>query len=133
MLGLAGLRISKKLTLPKLPLLASSGKKSKKVSRQVFLDPELWERLMKIADFQTEAWKMVDPKNLSTSRNTVIESFLVWAADTFWENRGGEPTSLGDREEKLAPYSAQLKKDSDEEERQKDAALKAEAKSSKSK
>lgn len=111
MLGLAGIRTTKKLTVSQPPTFTPrTGRKSTKTARQVFLEPGMWDRLSAVSDFTSAAWKRVNPKSLAISRNTVIEEFLEYALARYWEDKGGEPKTESERLRKIEPYAETLKK-----------------------
>jgi len=79
--------------------------------KRVFLPPELWEGLSRAAKFHEEAFAKMD-RHESVSRNDIIESFLTWALDTYWKDKGGEPLPSGpDREKKVAAFAAKMAKE----------------------
>lgn len=82
--------------------------KTKREERRVFLAPEFWAELTEVAEFHTEVFKAME-ENETVSRNDIIEAFLRWAVDSYWEDKGGSPTGQGDRAKKVEAYAERLK------------------------
>jgi hypothetical protein len=79
--------------------------------KRVFLPEEMWSALSRAAEFHEEAFKKMG-RDEAVSRNRIIENFLEWALDTYWEDKGGEPPATGpEREKKLATFAAQMLKE----------------------
>lgn len=73
----------------------------------LFLPPELWERLTLAAEFATRSFELTG-KPETVSRNDFIEDNLLWALASYWEDKGGEPSSKDDpRFERLAKTFAE--------------------------
>lgn len=83
--------------------------KKKTISRQVFLEPEMWEELKDTAKFHSDVFDAMEASE-TVSRNDLIESFLRWALDAYWEDKGGRPTSEKDRNEKVKRHAEALRK-----------------------
>jgi len=83
--------------------------KPKREERRVFLAPEQWARLSKVADFHSEVFEKLGADE-KVSRNDIIESFLEWAERAYWEERGGRPTGVKDRAEKIERYAEELRR-----------------------
>lgn len=66
-------------------------KKTTGTPRQVFLPKEMWERLKVAAKFHSDAFKELGSTE-GVSRNDMIEEFLAWALNAYWEQVGGAPT-----------------------------------------
>lgn len=83
--------------------------KTKREERRVFLDPSLWEELSDVAEFHSEVFAAMGAQE-KVSRNDLIESFLTWAMESYWEDKGGRPISREDREKKVRRSAEHLKK-----------------------
>jgi hypothetical protein len=81
--------------------------KKKTISRQVFLEPEMWAELSDAANFHSEVFEVMGAGE-KVSRNDVIASFLRWALDSYWEDKGGRPTTVKDRQAKVDRHAAAL-------------------------
>lgn len=88
---------------PKLPTPKAT------VSRSVFLTEEAWDELADAARFHSETFKRLGSKE-GVSRNDMIDAFLEWALGSYWEDKGGRPTSEEDWERKLVRHADALKK-----------------------
>jgi hypothetical protein len=82
--------------------------KKKREERRVFLEPELWTELSEAAEFHTEVFKAMG-EDETASRNDIIEAFLRWAVASYWEDKGGKPTSDADRARKASKHAEGLK------------------------
>ena len=109
MLGLRALPTRKRL-LVKSPTLLPKEKPAGKKPRQVFLEPSFWAELSEAADFHSAVFQVMDPKNESVSRNDLVENFLRWALDVYWQNVGGRPGTDSEKQVRAAAYAAALKK-----------------------
>jgi hypothetical protein len=83
------------------------------VSRQVFLTEEMWDELKEAARFHGDVFKRMGSSE-GVSRNDLIDSFLHWALDSYWEDKGGRPTSEKDWDEKVDRHAEALKKQQQE-------------------
>lgn len=73
----------------------------KSQGRTVYLPKEFWEELTEVADFHEHVFGVLGAK-AAVSRNDMIEAFLRWALDAYWEDLGGKPGSSKDRDAKAA-------------------------------
>jgi hypothetical protein len=79
--------------------------------KRVFLPEEMWEALSRAAKFHEEVFKKME-RDESVSRNKIIEGFLEWALESYWDDKGGEPPGSGpERERKVAAHAAKLLKE----------------------
>ena len=108
MLGLTAIRTSKKLTVEKSPTLLPK-EKPERPARQVFLALEMWTKLSEAADFHTLIFEKMGETE-TVSRNDLIESFLKWALEAYWEDKGGEPKNEAERASRAAAAAEKLKK-----------------------
>lgn len=100
--------VAKTTNLRSVPTLLP---KERRPDKRVFLPEELWTKLSAAAKFHEETFKKMGHEQ-SVSRNDIIENFLEWALDTYWQAKGGEPSSKGaDREAKIAAFAAQMEKE----------------------
>lgn len=83
--------------------------KERRPDKRVFLSEELWTHLSAAARFHEETFKKMG-REQAVSRNDIIENFLEWALETYWDDKGGEPTK-SDRESKIAAFAARLEKE----------------------
>lgn len=74
----------------------------------MFLEPEVWEQLTDTAKFHTEAFAETDHVE-SVSRNDLIESFLKWALEAFWTDKGGMPKTPAERKKKVTAFAVLIK------------------------
>lgn len=82
--------------------------------KRVFLPAEMWEELSRAAAFHEEAFKKMG-RDEAVSRNRIIENFLEWALETYWDGKGGEPPASGpEREKKVAAFAAQMEREEKE-------------------
>jgi len=95
----------KAVTTPSVPLKS----KPKTTDRRVFLTPEVWADLTATAKFHTLAFKEMGHKQ-SVSRNDVIESFVGWALEEFWRDKGGRPANEKEALEKARRWADRTKK-----------------------
>lgn len=93
----------------KVPTLLPPEKKETRIARNVFLWAKFWDELSTAAEFQTDAWHEIDPKNPSVSRNDLIEGFLDWALDVYWESKGGKPKDKAEWKAKAKAEAERLK------------------------
>ncbi len=87
--------------------------KKKLLARSIGLDPDIWDELDEVANYETvvhRELKSLDQES-EVSRNEVVGSFLRWALDTWWQARGGRPTSERERAEKLRADVERRKKE----------------------
>lgn len=108
-MGVPGLALQPPRGKPKVvsaPLLMP---KRKTVSRQVFLEPEMWDQLKEAARFHSEVFEAMGAGE-SVSRNDIIASFLEWALSSYWDDKGGRPSSKEDWSKKVAKHAEALKK-----------------------
>lgn len=84
--------------------------RKKRTDKRVFLDDALWDRLTDTAEFHSEVFKMMGADE-AVSRNDIIEAFLEWADNAYWEDKGGRPAK-GDkvgRADKARRHAEKLK------------------------
>lgn len=79
------------------------------VSRQVFLTGEMWVELKEAARFHSETFKALGSAE-GVSRNDLIEAFLRWALDSYWDDKGGHPTSKEEWAKKVERHAEALRK-----------------------
>lgn len=77
------------------------------VSRQVFLPEKMWEELKEAARFHGDAFKHLGSTE-GVSRNDLIDAFLQWALDAYWDDKGGRPTSKEDWDKKAERHAQAL-------------------------
>lgn len=92
-----------------------------RVDRKLFLFREHWDELADLAEFHQEVFREMKSTE-SVSRNDIIENFIKWAEDRYWERVGGAPTSDADRAKKIVLLAELLKKEQAEAEAAKAAA-----------
>lgn len=101
-----------------VPLLAGRSPKvpgptlvprKKTIARSVYLEPSMWQELAEAAEFQSAVFEALGHEE-KVSRNDVIDAFLRWALDSYWEDKGGRPTSKTDRTEKARRNAETTKK-----------------------
>jgi hypothetical protein len=110
MLGLTAIKTSKKLTVDKTPTLLPPPKEEEtRKPRSVLLEPEFWAELSEDAAFHTDVFRAMDPQNPSVPRQDLIESFLKWAHEVYWEDKGGKPKNAADRAAKVQATAERLK------------------------
>lgn len=80
------------------------------VSRQVFLDPLLWDAHAIISRFHSDVWKELGSPT-GISRNDQIAHFLFEDAVEYWRDKGGFPSDPKDWEKKVREAAMKLKKD----------------------
>lgn len=85
--------------------------KKKREERRVFLEPSQWADLTDAADVHTEAFRAMGVEE-TVSRNDLLEGFLTWAADVFWAEHGGRPSTKAERERVVASLVSKLKAES---------------------
>jgi predicted ArsR family transcriptional regulator len=83
--------------------------KEKREERRVFLPKKLWKALDECAEFHQAAFDLLDAKE-SVSRNDLIDAFMRWAIDAYWEQHGGRPTGEKDRAEKVKRFAESMRK-----------------------
>jgi hypothetical protein len=83
--------------------------KQKREERRVFLPPKQWEELSEVAEFHSAVFEVLGADE-KVSRNDIIESFLRWAVDAYWEDKGGKPGSEKERAEKIKRAADGLRK-----------------------
>lgn len=81
------------------------------VSRQVFLTEQMWNELKETARFHGDVFKLLGSTE-GVTRNDLIDAFLRWALDSYWEEKGGMPTSKDDWDKKVQRHSDALRKQS---------------------
>lgn len=100
---------------PKEPVTVSAPDlrpRKKLVRKPVFLPQEVWDQLQECADFHGEVFReMGDDEKVS--RNDIIQSFLKWAIDAYWKDKGGKPTNEKDRAAKVKRHAERLLKSTD--------------------
>lgn len=79
-----------------------------RVQRLVTLRQKLWDDLAKTAKFHDEVFQAIEAEE-KVSRNDLIESFLEWALEEYWTDKGGWPMSDRDRKEKVSRHAEKLK------------------------
>jgi hypothetical protein len=89
---------------PKLPQPKAT------VSRQVFLTEEMWEALKEAAKFHSDTFKSLGSKE-GVTRNDMIDAFLTWALESYWEDKGGRPESKEDWAKKVERHAAAIRSD----------------------
>lgn len=77
---------------------------SKRLERRVFLEADLWERLTNCSEFHQRVFDHLGVKE-TVSRNDIIASFLDWAEQAYWDDKGGKPTSKTDFEAKAKRHA----------------------------
>ncbi len=80
--------------------------KEKRPDRKVFLPESMWEELTRAAEFHQAAFEAIERTD-SVSRNDLIENFLRWALDEYWDRVGGRPTPA-DRQKKIAMLAKRI-------------------------
>lgn len=80
----------------------------KRKEQRVFLEPEVWDELTDAAEFHTEVFQVMGADEV-VSRNDLIASFLDWALQEYWDDKGGKPTSKQDRAEKARKHAEKLR------------------------
>lgn len=83
--------------------------KKDRVSRQVFLSEEMWRELSEAAEFHSDVFEAMGAKE-TVSRNDLIDGFLRWALDAYWEDKGGRPTTEDEWGRKVKRHAELLKK-----------------------
>ncbi len=106
MLGLTASRPLKKIVVDKSPTLLPQDNRD---PRQVFLSPEMWEELTEAAKFHTLVFEKMGADE-KVSRNDLIDSFLKWALDAYWEDKGGKPKSDAEKVARATVAAEKLKK-----------------------
>lgn len=76
--------------------------------KRVFLAPEKWLAIDDVAAFHDEAYELLKIKQ-SVSRNDVVERFVDWALEQFWEAKGGRPKTAAERKKKVAEFAEEMK------------------------
>lgn len=99
----AGVRSAPTLTGPKLV------PKTKLLPVKTYLEPDLPEQLDDAAAFHTEVFKAMGETE-KVSRTDILNAFLKWALDAYWQEKGGRPTSAKDRADKAKKHAEALKK-----------------------
>ncbi len=93
MLGLSASRPLKKIVVDKSPTLLPQDNRD---PRQVFLASEMWEELTEAAKFHTLVFEKMGADE-KVSRNDLIDSFLKWALEAYWDDKGGKPKTDAER------------------------------------
>lgn len=75
----------------------------------VYLPPEYWAQLDSVAKFHTKVYGALGAKG-KVSRNDVIASFLEWALDEYWADKGGQPTTDAEADSKARAHAEALRK-----------------------
>lgn len=83
--------------------------KKKRDERRVFLLPEVWAQLDEAQDFHQAVFDALGAAE-KVSRNDMIESFVKWAVDAYWEDKGGRPQDKKDFAEKVRRHAEKLQK-----------------------
>lgn len=83
-------------------------RKRPREKKWVFLPEELWEELSRAARFQTVLFGLTGDEE-TASRNDWIEDSLVWALNSYWEEKGGRPESEEDLVKLAHSYAAKQK------------------------
>ena len=74
----------------------------------VALPTQMWNDLAKAARFATRSFEHSGDSE-SVSRNDFIEDSLTWALAAYWKDKGGEPQTEVEFEEKAKAHGAKLK------------------------
>jgi hypothetical protein len=94
------------------PALAVKGPKllpsRRAISRQVVADEALWAQLGEAAEFHGDVFKAMDADE-KVSRNDIVVSFLEWALQEYWDDKGGKPTSKTEWAEKVKKHAETLR------------------------
>lgn len=77
--------------------------------KKVVIEEGLWAELQELAEFHQATFKKMGSAD-KVSRTEVVDTFLRWAVEQFWKDRGGKPTNESDRDKKAGDYAAFLKK-----------------------
>lgn len=83
--------------------------KKRAIARNVYLAPEMWAELDEAADFHGAVFEAMGADE-KVSRNDVIDAFLRWALDAYWEDKGGRPGSANELQAKAKRHADALKK-----------------------
>jgi hypothetical protein len=91
------------------PMSGPEGPKLNKATKQasVYLPREMWKELDEIAEFHSEVSEKMGMSKVT--RTDMIESFLDWAVEEYWADKGGKPASARDRDEKSTRHAEKLK------------------------
>jgi hypothetical protein len=79
----------------------------KREERRVFLEPIRWEELSEVAEFHSLVFKEMGADE-RVSRNDIIDAFLKWATESYWDDKGGKPVTASDRLEKAKRHAKKL-------------------------
>jgi hypothetical protein len=82
--------------------------KEKREERRVFLPRQLWKDLDECAAFHQAAFDELDAKE-SVSRNDLIQAFMSWARDAYWEQVGGRPKDKKEWGEKVKRFAESMR------------------------
>jgi hypothetical protein len=96
---------------PRSPSLMSSSPRllprKKPVDRKVFLEEDLWKELSDAAEFHTKVFEELGSDE-KVSRNDIIDTFLRWALDAYWDDKGGKPKNATDGAAKVKRHAEKL-------------------------
>ena len=76
--------------------------------KKVAIDDDVWAEMKEVAEFHTQVFEKMGARD-KVSRTDLVDSFLRWACDEYWADKGGKPTSAADREKKVAAHAEKLK------------------------
>lgn len=82
--------------------------KEKREERRVFLPKKMWAALDQCAEFHQAAFDFIGAKE-SVSRNDLIQTFMGWAIDAYWAEKGGAPKNEKDRAEKVKRFAEAMR------------------------
>lgn len=105
---ISGLAISQ----PKRKPIVSGPKlfpKAKTKPRSLYLGADMWDELDEATEFHSRVFEALG-SGQKVSRNDVIEAFLRWALDAYWDDKGGRPKSEKERRDKAVRHAEALKK-----------------------
>lgn len=110
MLGVSSIKTSKKPTVDKVPtLLPPTPEEDPRKAQNVKLLPDFWAELSETSAFHTDVWKEIDPKAPSVPRNDLVDGFLRWANEVYWDDVGGKPKNAEDRAAKVKLKAEKLR------------------------
>jgi len=105
--GVVGLIVPRRPKRARMSPAPDLRPKKKRQEQRVFLEAGEWKALTEIAEFHTLVFELMGHKE-RVSRNDILEAFLRWARDSYWEDKGGKPASPKDRQEKAKRHAARL-------------------------
>jgi hypothetical protein len=95
---------------PPMPQSPKLLPKKKTLDKRVFLEPKLWDEMTEVAEFHTLVFEAMGASE-KVSRNDIIAAFLRWAVDSYWEDKGGVPSTKDERTRKARAYAERLAKE----------------------